>query len=210
MKSKRNIKDLDVLLGRGSIGAARRDAILKAVLERTRYESPAPSRWRWSLMGLGSVSVVATVLLLLIPRLSPPTVTAPFRAKGSVVESSTITPSAEIECIGGTLDACPIGSLLVVRVAGVHGFVSAWSEPVGGGERIWYFSADTHSPQVEATFVPTAATTRAIKIGREHVTGVYIVEILVTERPMKRNELIHVPASAVLAKERRSLTLTSL
>ena len=48
-------------------------------------------------------------------------------------------PSVEIECLGATLEACPTGSLLVVRVAGVRGYVSAWAEPVGGGEKILVF-----------------------------------------------------------------------
>ncbi|HEX7499961.1 MAG TPA: hypothetical protein VF524_06600 [Polyangia bacterium] len=111
--------------------------------------------------------------------------------------------------MGATLDACPTGSLLVVRAAGVRGFVSAWAEPVGGGERIWYFSAETQSPRVDPALSPSAATTRAVKIGHEHVAPAYVVEIRVTEWPMGRGDLMRIPASAVLASGRALLTVTA-
>ena len=142
-----------------------------------------------------------------MPRLSPPA-SSPFRAKGTAVKPWA-TPFAEIECLGATLDACPTGSLLVVRVTGVRGFVSAWAEPAQGGERIWYFSAETFSPLVGAVPTTPAATTRAIKIGLEHAAGAYVVEVRVTERPMGRDDLLRLPGNAALAKGRALLTVTS-
>jgi hypothetical protein len=204
MKPTRTTQDLDSLLGRGSIGAARRDAILQTVLARVKAETPARARGRWSFAGLGIVAATTAVLIFLGPRFSSSDL-SPFRAKGTALTM----PSVHIECLGATLGACPSGSLLVVRVAGVRGFVSAWAEPVSGGERIWYFSAETLSPLVDAVSAIPPATTRAVKLGHEHAVGTYVVDIRVTDRPIGRDSLLHLPASAVLAKGQASLTVTS-
>jgi hypothetical protein len=207
MKPTRTREELDALLGRGGIGATRRDEILSTVLAHAKAEAPARPRWRWSLAGLGTAVVVAAALFVLVPRFSSPT-QSPFRVKGTVpTGTAATTPSVLIECLGASLHACPAGSLLVVRSAGVRGFVSAWAEPTGGGERVWYFSAETYSPRVES--VPTAAPTRAVKIGPEHAAGAYVVEIRVTERAMGRDELLHLPASAALASAQALLVVTS-
>jgi hypothetical protein len=94
-------------------------------------------------------------------------------------------------------------------VAGVRGFVSAWAEPAQGGERIWYFSAETFSPLVDAVSAIPAATTRAVKIGPEHASGTYVVHIRVTERPMGRDDLLRLPVSAALVSDTGLLTVTS-
>jgi hypothetical protein len=90
----------------------------------------------------------------------------------------------------------------------VRGFVSAWAEPTGGGERIWYFSADSVSPQIDSGSDAAALVTRAVKIGPEHASGSYRVELRVTERPMSRSELLHMPANAALATGQAVLTVT--
>jgi len=208
MKPTRKSDELDSLLGRGSIGVARRDAILETVLARTRAEVPARRRWRWPVVGLGTMAVAAAALLFFVPSSLRPAL-SPFRVRGAATRPLASVPSAEIECLGATLEACPTGSLLVVRVAGARGFVSAWAEPVGGGERIWYFSAETHSPWVDPVQTPSAPTTRAVKIGPEHVASAYVVEIRVTERPMGRDDLMRIPVSAAQASGRVLLTLTA-
>jgi len=208
MQPRRNREDLDSLLGRGSIGATRRDAILETVLAQAKAEIPVLPHRRWYFAGLGAAAVAAAALFLLAPR-TESNATSPFRAKGVVSNPPTASPSMEIECLGGTLEACPTGSLLVVRGSGVRGYVSAWADPIGGGgERIWYFSADSHTPLVDAISNPSTATTRAIKIGSEHVAATYVVETIVTERPMTRDELRRIPADAMLARGQALLTVT--
>ncbi len=96
----------------------------------------------------------------------------------------------------------------MVRVAGVRGYVSAWAEPAGGGERIWYFSADTSSPLVDAVSTSPAVATRAVKLGPEHAAGAYVVEVRVTAKPIARDELLRLPEDAALAKGRARLTVT--
>jgi hypothetical protein len=202
------MNELGALLGRGGIGASRRDAILKTVLAQVKAESSAPRRWRWPVVALGTASLVAAVSFLLVPLFSQPSF-APFRAKGTAAKALASTPAVAIECLGATPDACPKGSLLVVRVSGVRGYVSAWAEPVGEGERIWYFSADTYSPLVDGISNPSTATTRVVRIGPEHFEAAYVVDIRVTDREVRREEVLHIPASAVLASGRVALTVIS-
>jgi hypothetical protein len=207
MKQVRTEAELDSLLARGGIGAVRRDAILETVLARVEVERPSGSRRRWVFAVFGAAGAVAAFLLLVSQRSTD--TPAQLRAKGPATQPSTTAPSADIDCLGATLDRCPSGSLVLVRVTGVRGFVSAWAEPAGGGERIWYFSADSFSPSVDAMSTTAVATTRAIKIGPEHRSGTYLVQVRVTERPMARDELLHLPANAVLAKGASLLRVTS-
>jgi hypothetical protein len=207
MKQSRTDAEIDSLLGRGGIGATRRDAIFEKVLEHAQASRPSRSRWRWAAATFFAAGAAAA-LVVVVPRLST-NGQAPFRAKGAAAKSATSPPTADIECLGATLDACPAGSLVIVRVAGARGFVSAWAEPAGGGERIWYFSADGFSPLVDALSAVPVATTRAVKVGPEHKPGGYVVRILVTPQPMAREALLHLPMDAAVAKGQRLLTITS-
>ncbi len=206
MRKTQTTEELDSLLGRGGLGAARRDAILDSVLVRVKGERLTRSRWRWSFAGLGVAATAAA--LLLVAHLPSVPGEAAFRVKGVGTRPATTTPSTELECLGATLAACPTGSLLIVRATGVRGFVSAWAEPVGGGERIWYFSSETTSPRVDAA-ASVGLAARAVKIGPEHVPGTYQVEVRVTERPMAREELLRPYDKAQLAGGHFSLTVTS-
>jgi hypothetical protein len=177
------------------------------VLARVQPALPARTRWRWPIAGIG-LAAAAAVLFLVVPRHAHQSATpSAFRAKG--LGSQHRTPVAGIECLGGTLAACPTGSLLVVRVAGVRGFVSAWAEPAAGGERIWYFSAETVSPVVDGVATDSTPTSRAIKLGPEHRPGAYAVEIRVTEKPMPRGELLQLPPGAALVTARAALSVAS-
>jgi hypothetical protein len=204
MTRTRTADELDSLLGRGNMGATRRDAILSTLLARAQAERRTRSRRRWSFAGLATLAAAAAGAVLLVPRFTARP-EAHFRAKGGAEVPSM--PSVAIECLGGSLAACPTGARLVVSAAGVRGFVSAWAEPTGVGERIWYFSADTVSPAVEAA--GAAPAVRAVKIGPEHVPGTYQVEVRVTERPMIRADLLRLSDGAWLAKGQFSLTVTS-
>ncbi len=209
MKTTRTTEELDSLLGRGSVGATRRDAILAGVLAHTAIRRRAQSRWRWPFAGLATVAAAAAGLFLLAPRLSSPLPSPPqggFRAKGGATPAG---PSLAMECFGASLSACPTGSRLIFSGTGVRGFLSAWAEPVGGGERIWYFAADTVSPAIDPDAGEPALATRAVKVGPEHAAGSYRIEVRLTERPMARTELLQLSDNAGLAREQFSLTVTS-
>jgi hypothetical protein len=82
------------------------------------------------------------------------------------------------------------------------GYLAAYADPAGGGERIWYFSADGQSPAL-APVAGTQVARKAILLGHEHVLGDYLVHVLVTARPLSRAELGQVPA--VIAQRQFSL-----
>jgi hypothetical protein len=206
MNRARTDAELDSLLERGGLGATRRDAILSKVLAGAAAERPIRSRWRWAIAALG-VAAATVTLIVLTPRLSQ-NASTPFRAKGTVATPSGTAVSTNLECLGGALDACPTGSLVAISGIGIRGYVSAWAEPSGGGERIWYFSADGVSPLVEPASLTSAAKTHAARIGTEHHLGQYVVRVRVTERPMVREEILRLPASAALASGQFFLTVT--
>lgn len=205
MQPRPSDEELDHLLSRGSVGAARRDAILQTVLVQAKTERNAARRRRWSLAGLGLTLVAATTMLLLVPRGSH--TDAAFRAKGSSAQVEA--PRVRLECVGAPLHACPAGSLLVLRASGVRGYISAWAEPINGGERIWYFSAESSSPLLDGIAEPDTVTTRAARIGAEHAPGTYVAEIRLTAKPMTRAELLRAPATSVLASARERLTVVA-
>jgi hypothetical protein len=205
MKQRRTTEELDVLLDRGGLGACRRDDILKNVLAHVGRERPPRSRRRWALAGSGvAIAAAAAALFIVQRRPVDPAAGSAFRAKGTTLAS---VPSATIECLSGTPAACPIGSLLGVRVVGTRGYVSAWAEPTDGGERIWYFSAETVSPLLDG-LAADQPTRRAVKIGPEHRAGTYVVEIRVTDRPLARSALLRLPAALASASGRVPLTVT--
>jgi hypothetical protein len=206
MKKAHTDAELDSLLERGGLGATRRDEILSRVLAGAAAERPTRLRWRWSLAAIGSAAAAAA-LLVLAPRFSPNT-TSPFRAKGTVTRPSGTAMSTSLECLGGTLEACPTGSLVAVSATGVSGYVSAWAEPTRDGERIWYFSAEGASPFLDPASVAPVAKTLAAKIGPEHMLGIYVVHVRVTERPMKREQLLRMPSDAAIVSGQFLLNVT--
>lgn len=210
MKHRRTTEELDALLGRGGLSPTRRDVVLEAVVNHVKRERSGRSWWGWSFAGLGAAAAAAVALLLVAPwRPSQTTAESSLRAKGSALPNRATAPAVEIGCSESTLQACPFGSLLVIRAIGVRGFVGAWAEPVGGGERIWYFSAETTSPMVDGVAPDSTAASRAVKIGPEHSAGTYAVEIRVTDRPMGHADLLRLSPTAALAIGRASLTVTS-
>jgi hypothetical protein len=205
MRQERTDAALDSLLDRGGLGAARRDAILSHVLAHAQAERSRRPRRRWAVAAFGSAAAAAAVLLL-APWRSPQVPSV--REKGTAGRPASTEPSAELDCLGATLGACPKGSLIVVHAANVRGFLSAWAEPEDGGERIWYFSAESSSPLVDALSTSVAAS-RAVKLGPEHAPGSYVVHVRVTAQPMARDQLVRLSKNAALAATEALLTVTS-
>lgn len=203
MKQRLTDAELDSLLDRGGLGA-RRDAILSEVLAQVRAERPRRSRRRWAVAGLGAAAA-AVLVVGLAPWRS--TQAPSLRGKGTPVTASSTQPSLELDCLGATLAGCPRGSLVVVHATGVQGFLSAWAEPANGGERIWYFSAESSSPPVGVD--TSAAATRAVKLGPEHAPGSYRVQVRVTAQPMSRAQLLALSRDAALVETEAVLTVTS-
>jgi hypothetical protein len=188
---------LDHLLARGGLGGPQRDAILERVLARTAAAQPRRSRWRNLLMTaltLGTVSAGA-LLLIRVPDHG-------FRARGDGLASSI-----GLDCVGGTLAACPQGATLLFALSGQAsgGYLEAYATGPDG-DRIWYFSAEVEAPFAAAS-AATRALTRGIRVGQEHHPGRHEVRVFVTRRPLSRAELLAPPSEAVIAAQSFTLTV---
>ncbi len=141
------------------------------------------------------MGAAAAAVVLLVPRPE----SDGLRPKGRAAAA------LEVACVGGTLAACPRGATLVFSVAldpGHAGYLAAWAEPRAGGERIWYFSAETETPHVSGEAADTgdgvAVLKRGIRLGPEHAPGTYDVRLVVTAEPATRAALLGAGAPAPL------------
>ena len=97
---------------------------------------------------------------------------------------------------GAGLDATPArwarrSCFEIPRRRSAGGYLAGYAEPRGGGERIWYFSADGETPAVPAAAAEaTAAFQRAIRVGPETGPGEYIVRLFLTRVPMSKSALL--------------------
>jgi hypothetical protein len=90
---------------------------------------------------------------------------------------------------------------------GSGGFLAGYAEPRAGGERVWYFSADSETPAVPAAAAEqTVAFERAIRIGPETPPGEYRVHLFLTRAPMPRSALL-APGNPADILARREATL---
>jgi hypothetical protein len=176
--------ELDRLMARGGLGGAAREQILEAVLGKTAAREPRASRWRLWLGGLALAASAATAIALVVPAHRQGD---EFRAKGG----ANVVPELGLDCQGGALTACPLGSTLIFRVSAVAraGYVQAYAEPRDGGERVWYFSAETQAPLVPAR-PGTQAVRQGVRLGPEHRPGVYRVHIAFSTTPLDRAALL--------------------
>jgi hypothetical protein len=179
---------IDHLLARGKLSGARREEILQRALDAA---APEPQPWWQRLKILWLTPVVSTaaiLVLFLVPQKQ-------FRAKGGAG-----TPTLDVGCAKQDPHRCTSGDTLMFRVDGT-GYLSAYAEPVGnigGGERVWYFGAPE---RVESVGV----LKRGVRIGGEQPPGKYRVELILSSRPLSRDE-----ASSSREGTRRSVELEVL
>jgi hypothetical protein len=187
--------ELDYLLSRGMLSGPKRAQILEEASASSGPAAPVPApagrAWRrlsTRLVGAGlALAAGAAAFVIVVSR--APKETAPFRAKGS----SAGPPIVDISCVGATLKACPRDSVLAFSVwnadgkdAPESGFVSAYSDPISAGERIWYV---TNQPLL-GTVVPTVA-----RIGSEHRPGGYRAHVVLSRLPLSRAEIVAATAT---------------
>src|SRR5262249_22493855 len=99
--------------------------------------------------------------------------------------------------------SCAAGERLLFLSEGsaAPSYLAAYAEPVDGGERIWYFpSRDGHSPELEAHAPPTLFR-EAVLVGNEHRPGHYRVTVVLSNRPLSRDEVLATPDSDRLATQ---------
>src|SRR5262245_10753184 len=150
-------RDIDTLLARGRLGGPGRDAVLEHVLAKTApRRRPAVLVWGSAL--LATAAVGAVVAMVALPERLRPKGAGPAPAR------------LDLACAGGSLAACPTGATLVFGVATGSGpeYLAAFAEPTAGGERIWYFSAETVSGAPSGAVAPAP---KGIRVGPEHAPG---------------------------------------
>jgi hypothetical protein len=171
--------ELDMMLAGGRLGGPAKDRIFEAVAGQV-----APRKRPFNLRALLAAGLVvsgAAAALVLLPRPREDG----FHTKGAGGDA----PTLELSCAGGTMAACPVGARLLFAVEGAdRGFLAAWADPAGGGERIWYFSRDGQAP-VLTRAAGTQVAPKAILLGSEHRPGDYVVHVLVTSEALSRTQL---------------------
>jgi hypothetical protein len=181
---------LDRLLAEGRLGGPRRDQIWTQVLATTAARR---RRWRSAAVWLSSMATAAALFIVFLRPSS-------FRARG---EGDAVL---EVVCRDGSLDRCVAGSKLLFRVASAEGgFLSAWAEAEAGGTRVWYWpDSDGAAPQVAPSASPIMLPV-GIEIGSEQPPGRYRIHLLLTRRPLTREECLAPPPSLTLAKAQATL-----
>jgi hypothetical protein len=192
--SPRSDDEIDYLLSRGKLGAKQRQRIFDAALSASRDGLWA--RWRgrlgWSAGGLMLATGVAVALLVL---------RAPDRdAAGFGVKGASGGTLITVACLGAEMTACPSGSKLAFAIEGGRdngGFLTAYAEPIGPGERIWYLSNEpVGAPQGDGARV----LKKAAVIGDGQPAGRYRVHAIFVPGPVVRETLTAGPRDDALAR----------
>jgi hypothetical protein len=173
--------ELQRLLARGKLSGPARERVLDRVLDQVAPPARKPRAWLVPLvLALGS----GVAILVLVARPHPDD--ARWGAKGVLGRAVAL----EARC--GDTDVCRPGATLMFSVFGssTPGFLGAYAQRVEGGERIWYFSAETESPRVPASDQATQPAGRGIVIGPEHTPGQYQVHLFLSAAPASQAELL--------------------
>jgi hypothetical protein len=199
--------DIDHLLSRGGLGRRQKERALEHVLA-TLPPRPAASRRRWSAWGWGgwgALSLAAGVTVLALWLRAPGGPGPDLREKGAAPG-----PVVDMTCLGGSSGACPRGSRVAFSLDGggaEPGFVSAWADPIGGGERIWYLTSQPlDAPAPGAAAAPRVVPKGAL-VGEEHAPGRYRVEVIVSRRAVARADLPRLGPADLLARARFELVV---
>ena len=110
-----------------------------------------------------------------------------FQDRGS---KTTSLPSVDAQCLRATLGACPRGSILAfsVRGAAVGTFVTSYFEPttpITPDPRVWLLSNEPTAAQAPGAIGVLA---RGARVPDRQDAGRYHLEVLVTKRPLSREE----------------------
>ena len=99
-------------------------------------------------------------------------------------------PVLSIECSHGTLEHCSSSGMLLFRVEALRArsHLYAYAEPLGPGERIWFFTPDGSEPIVEPKPSPQVLSQgfQARSLG----PGRYRVHLLASDAPLSKAELL--------------------
>jgi hypothetical protein len=195
---------LDELLSGGRLGGAERERILERALDAS---APLPW-WRrravtWLVRGTAMATAAALALFFFVP----PRTHDDFRARGGAGDGA---PLLLVGCEDGQSARCGYGQKLVFSVDGASepGFVAAWAEPAGGGERVWYFPGDDGSSPEARGDGARQLLSRAVRLGPEQPPGRYRVHLVLSRRPLSRLEALAAGGADVVATSQVTLEVT--
>jgi hypothetical protein len=200
-------EDLDHLLSRGGLGRAQKERLLGGVLASVAIPVPSRrrSRWLWqTVAGLSFAGGLAAFALWGRPsNKTGPT----FLVKGAPAAA----PIVGMSCLGGSPGACPSGSRVAFWLEGSTkdaGFITAYADPVRGGERIWYLTNEAtpggpRDPAQSPRVIPRAAL-----IGGEQPAGRYLVRVVLTRHPVGRADLPRLAPADIVTRANFDLVVS--
>jgi hypothetical protein len=185
--------EIDHLLSRGRLGHGHKQRLLRDVLASVQASAQPRHRFRPRWLAFSALAV-SGALAVVVLRARPLSETgASLREKGATAQ----TPIISMACFGASLGACPTGSRLAFWAeggAGERGFATAYADPVGGGERIWYLT--------------NSALPGAALVSKEQPAGRYDVRVVLTRRPVERVAVADLPPDLVVAHAKFDLLLS--
>src|SRR4051812_11224333 len=132
-------EEMDHLLSRGGLGREHKERLLRGVLESVAIPVPSRRRWRWLWQTVAGLSLAGGVTLVALWGRPAGEMGPALRAKGA----PALAPFVGMSCLGGSSGACPSGSRIAFWLEGHTkdaGFVTAYADPLRGGERVWYLN----------------------------------------------------------------------
>ena len=186
--------EIDYLLSGGGLSGQQLERIRgRLITTAARTHARARRRIMLAVTAAGAIAAAAAAVLIL-PR--APGDRETMRAKGAAASGARPSPvSLQVACLGGSLSACPRGSVLGFSVAGSEqpGFVTAFADPAeGAGGRLWYF---VDQPLGRAAGGRRVLATGA-RVAGEHTARRYRIHMLLASRPLGRDRAA---AAAVLS-----------
>jgi hypothetical protein len=174
---------LDRLLARGHLAGSARERILEGALREVGAAAPWYKRrlvlWSASLPALAGGALVAVLTM----RGSP----AEMRAKGGASDARV-----SLECTRGADDACSRQGILLFRVEALaaRAYIAAYAQPLGGGERTWFFppAPDADEPTIEPSPAPQILR-QGVQL-RSVPQGRYDVVVVLSPRPIRREDAV--------------------
>jgi len=188
---------VDQWLARGKLSGARREAILDRVLAVTAT-SPCARPWgRWRVWqwgsGLAAAAALAGAVVVWAPRAGDPD-TEGFQSRGATGRAFSIE--------AGCREECRLGDTLLFRVQHVVGpaYLAAFAI-TAQGQRIWYFPSDHGELPTLPVTEAAQLLARGVALGEPHQAGVVHVHLVVSPRPVTREQVVALLAAESLPKD---------
>jgi hypothetical protein len=199
MNQKRQ-KELDALLARGGLSGRAFERILDGAFDAAVREQRVRSRF-WRIGWLVPIAAAVAAVFLLLPKRAAHD--ERFASKGQI--GSVVKPELELVCgeQAGANVRCRESDRLYFSAADVRGswFLSAYAEPEGKGERVWFF------PNSREPSVLLHADSGEHAVGRSAVIlsgiprGKYKVIMLLSVQPLAREQVLKAETSQVATLE---------